>query len=101
MSHNAVPTRYGHPCFTQRWPFLILRAYGSSPAILPGVSPCAVAEGGTDSVIGDSLPIVSGQQVAPGAVTVGIEDGINGRSQVTGSVHILAATSNIACMVMA
>ena len=45
-------------------------------SLLPGEGVATVGQRVTDGIVGDGLAVIGGQQVLPGAVTVGIGDGL-------------------------
>ena len=53
---------------------------GQFSAVAPSVSPCAVGQQVADLVIGPGHAVIGSQQVAPGAVTVGVGIGCGGRA---------------------
>ena len=69
-------------------------------AVLPGVAPCAVAEGVAYFVIGNGLTVIGCQQVAPVFVPVGIGHAIDHISQLTSGVGILFPVQNISGVIV-
>ena len=70
------------------------------PATLPRISPGAVTKRVADLVIADGRTIITGQQVAPGIVAVGVHHGVQHFAQLAGGVGILLTLQNIACIII-
>ena len=68
--------------------------------MLPCVSPCAVAQGIADSVVGNGRAVVGGQQVAPLGIAIGIGYHSGGRAQLPGDIGVLAPGKDVACVVI-
>ena len=48
------------------------------PAVTPGVFPCAVENRVANAVVTDGCAVITGEQVAPVVIVIGIEDGVQG-----------------------
>lgn len=68
--------------------------------MLPGVGPSAITERIADLVIGDGFAVISGQQITPAGIAVGVVDCFSGCTQCSGSVGIFLAGQNVACIVV-
>jgi len=66
------------------------------PAVTPRVCPCAIGNRVTNAVVTDGRPGVTGEQVAPVVIIIGVNDGIQCFAQAAGSIRILGAAQDIA-----
>ena len=60
--------------------------------MFPIIVPCAVIGQVADSVGGQGLAVVAGQQILPGAVPIAVGDGVLHRAQRAGGVGVLLST---------
>ena len=67
---------------------------------IPGVSPCAVVQRIADLVMGDGHAVVSRQQVAPGAVSIGVAHRGECFAKFAGGVGVLRLGEDVAAVVV-
>ena len=69
--------------------------------MLPGVIPGAVGQRIADGIVGNGLSVIPGQQIAPGAVTVGVVYSPDRLPQIlTGGISILLTGEDVARVIV-
>ena len=77
---------------------------GKLPTMLPGVGPGAIIEGVTDLVVGNGIPVIGGEQVAPAVfqnfLAVGVVNGVQYSTQRFRCIAVFLAVLNITGIVV-